>query len=71
MKKKDRETLQTKTTDELKAQLKGVVGDLAKAQIEVHVKRPKDVHTIYFLKKDIARLKTIIRAKQLVEKKES
>ncbi len=70
MKKQDRESLQAKTTDELKAQLKEVTGDLAKAQVEVHVKRPKDVHAIYFIKKDIARLRTIITARKLTEKKE-
>lgn len=67
MKIADRKEMGTKTVPELKDNLRQVEEQFKKAAVEIAVKKPKDVHALRLLRRDIARLHTIIRAKEIME----
>lgn len=63
MKRKDVEELHTKDMGELKAILKEVRDSLFKAMMDQKMFKLKDLRSIFRLRKDIARILTIINKK--------
>ncbi len=58
--------IRQKNIDELNETLKKVMKDLNKVNEEALQKKEKNVKKAWFIKKEIARIKTIIKEKQLV-----
>ena len=68
MKKKDLEELKNKSIDNLKKYIRDSRKDLINKGLEQDLSKVKNVHIASQLKKDIARAKTILNIKQLMEK---
>lgn len=58
--------LRQKSVDELKETLQKATKDLMKINEEALQKKEKNVKKAWFVKKEIARIKTIINEKQLI-----
>lgn len=58
--------LRQKSVDELKETLQKAMKDLMKINEEALQKKEKNVKKAWFVKKEIARIKTIINEKQLI-----
>lgn len=69
MKKQDLVSLKNKTIDELQKSLGEAKEQSQKIRVEVSLGKSKNVHTLNKKKKEIAKLKTVIREKQILEKK--
>lgn len=67
MKKKDLKELKTKNKKDLRNLLLDTQKKKTEANLELKMARVKNVHAAGFLRRDIARLKTILRLKNLVE----
>lgn len=67
MKKKDLTDLKTKEGTELTKTLKEKKGELAKVEIDIKAGKEKNVKKGNNLKRDIARLLTIMREKKILE----
>jgi ribosomal protein L29 len=67
MKKKDLTDLKTKEGTELTKALKEKKGELAKVEIDIKAGKEKNVKKGNNLKRDIARLLTIMREKKILE----
>lgn len=67
MKGKDKKALHTKTPDELVTLLKQKREELARKKIEIRMNKEKNVHAGQMLKREIAIIETIKRARQLAE----
>ncbi len=68
MKRNDIKELTNKTIKELKEIQKLTEAELVKLKLDLALKKTKNVHAFYSKRKDLARIKTIIREKELVEK---
>lgn len=68
MKRKEIDALHQKNIDELKTLLAGKVFDLAKARLEKKVAKLKNISLVKSFADQIARLKTIIKEKELLAK---
>lgn len=66
MTKKQINPLREKTVPELKVLLKEVRNDLTKLRLESAPKKVKNVHQIFWQRKKIARILTLIREKELL-----
>ena len=67
MKSNDKKALHTKSVKQLQQQLDELQGELAKSRLELHANKLEDVSKINRLRKDIARVKTVITVKQKKE----
>jgi large subunit ribosomal protein L29 len=67
MKSNDKKALHTKSVNQLQQQLDELQGELAKSRLELHANKLEDVSKINRLRKDIAKVKTVITAKQKKE----
>ncbi len=70
MKRKDITALHEMTTDELQQKLAELRKDLAKAKLELPVGKLADTRMPGKIRDDIARIKTVLREKQLAAKNE-
>lgn len=68
MKRNDITALHSKSISELNTQLEGLLLDLAKARLEKKAAKLADVSLVKRLSNDIARVKTIIHEKELMER---
>lgn len=68
MKEKKKE-LHSKNIDELRGVLTEKRKELVKARLELKLKKVKNVHKANSIRKEIARILTIIREKELMEDK--
>lgn len=66
MKSNDIKALATKTTTELEVQLHDLGESLTNAYLEKAARRLKDTASIKNIKTDIARVKTVLRQKELM-----
>lgn len=71
MKKKDLNDLKTKSVQELNKKLNDLEREGSTNLLEIKMGRSKNVHAANNIRKDIARIKTIIKMKVLRERKES
>jgi len=67
MKKKDFQELRAKTKEELKGLIIKAQGELVRLKLEKKAGRLKDVHLPVKKSNDLARLKTILRERELNE----
>ena len=67
MKKREVKELVTRTVPELKKQLKDLLTNLKKIQIDRHIGKLKNTNLYGHTLKDIARIKTVLRQKENVE----
>lgn len=65
MKKRDLQDLKTKTKEALLSQAKEIRTDLARITVEANAGRLKDVELPAKKKRDLARILTVIREKEL------
>ncbi len=65
MKSKDRKELHQKTVDELVNMLMGAKEDLWKRNLDKAQKKLKNTAELFHVRKKVARLKTILREKEL------
>lgn len=65
MKRKDIQELHNKSTQELKESMKKTQEELVKLRTDLGAGKLKDVHQIKKKRRDLARIKTIIRKKEL------
>lgn len=68
---KDLKDLRKLSTDELRAEIDVITRQLFKTQMAVRAQQEKQVHLVKALKKNIARMETIITEKELAELKAS
>jgi len=61
--------LHNKSLTELKTLLKEAKNELAKLKMDLAVKKLKNVHAVLLKRRDISRLMTVIREKELMEEK--
>ena len=66
MTKKQISPLREKTVPELKTSLKETRNNLAKLRLEAVTKKIKNVHQVFWQRKKIARILTLIREKELL-----
>ena len=71
MKKKSWEELKTKSVRQLKEIIGGLEKEIIVGKIERQQSKVKNVHAVNQKRKDIARAKTILQSKLLLEKKET
>lgn len=67
MKTKDKKELHTKTEKGLKSLLSKAQNELVKLRMDQAGRKLKDTHQVLKKRRDIARIKTIIREKELSE----
>lgn len=67
MKPKDKKELHTKTVKELKSLLSSTQKELVKLRAEQATRKLKDGHQVLKKRGDIARIKTVIRERELLE----
>ncbi len=65
MKKDQRKLLQEKSDQELAKQLMETKNELVRSKIDLKMRKLKNVHEITQKKQEIARIKTILRAREL------
>ena len=65
MKRNDIKSLATKSQSELEAQMGQVVAEMTKARLAKKTGRLANLRSISHLQDDVARIKTILRQKQL------
>ena len=70
MKRNDIKNLSTKSTEELQTQLVQLVADVTKARLAKKTGRLANLRSIAHLQDDIARVKTVLRQKQLTGQEE-
>ena len=68
MKKKDVKDLFGSTVPELYKKMSGIILDLKKIQIDSSMGKLKNTNLIGSKKKDIARIKTVLKAKEIIQK---
>ncbi len=66
MKTKDKQDLRVKTTDELKKLVEEIRVDLFKMKLEHSMRKLKGTQSIFNKKKDVARILTILREKEIL-----
>lgn len=69
MKTKEKKDLFTKTIPELKLLLKEAKESLFKMKMELSKKKLKDTRSIFKKRKDVAKILTVIKEKNFLEKK--
>ncbi|KUK79250.1 MAG: 50S ribosomal protein L29 [Microgenomates bacterium 39_7] len=67
MKSNDKKALHSKSLKQLQQQLSELQQELAKSKLALHANKLEDVAQINRLKKDVARVKTVITKKQNLE----
>ena len=67
MKKKDLAQLREQTIQELKDQISKLQQEVMDLRMQFHLKKLKDVHAMKKKYKDIARIKTILKERELKE----
>jgi large subunit ribosomal protein L29 len=71
MKRNDIKELHNQTIEELKVKLAEVIKSFDQARSENAAGKLKNTNSLYQLKKDIARVKTVLRHKELLMKAQS
>jgi large subunit ribosomal protein L29 len=69
MKRKDLKELQTKSSTELEQLIKKTQGELVKLKMDSKIGKLKNVHQLAQVRQGLARLKTILREKELTQPK--
>ena len=67
MKKKQLDELHAKSVKELKESVKKIQGELVQLRTELGAGKLKNVHQIKLKRRDLARIKTILREKELLK----
>lgn len=67
MKTKDKKELSTRSIEELKTKLKEARGNLFSLRISLSQNKLKNKREVFYKRKEIALIKTIIREKELIK----